>query len=89
MKVRQTREWDVPDLTEALKAAAYESRKPVTQICREAGVSTQYWYQLLKKNRDAVTLQTLSGLCNALGVTVEEVGLDVPYLELPSSKASA
>ena len=75
MKVRQTREWDRPDLPEVLKAAANKSQKSIAQVCREAGISTAFWYQLVKGNKDSITLDTLTGLCKALGVTLEDVGL--------------
>lgn len=76
MKVRQTKEWDVPDLPDVLKVAAEKSQKSVTQVCREAGISTAFWYQVIKGNKDSITLETLSALCAALGIGVNEVGLN-------------
>ena len=76
MKVRRTLEWDVPDLPDALKGAAEKSQKSVAQICREAGISTAFWYQLVKGNKDSITYETLAKLCSALGVDFGKVGVD-------------
>ncbi|MEL7503144.1 MAG: transcriptional regulator [Cyanobacteria bacterium J06554_6] len=75
MKVRQTKEWDIPDLPERLKAAAAASGKSITQICNEADVSTAFWYQAIKGNKDSITYETLSGLCQAMSVSLKELGV--------------
>lgn len=75
MKVRRTQEWDVPALPEFLKSAAGDCGKSVAQICREAEISTAFWYQVLKGNKDSISFDTLSKLCIALGKSLTDAGV--------------
>ncbi|MGP1387371.1 MAG: helix-turn-helix domain-containing protein [Thainema sp.] len=77
MKVRRTREWDIPSLPEQLKKAAEASGKSVVQICKDAGISTAFWYQMLKGNRDSITYETLEKVCDAIGVKMNSLGVEV------------
>lgn len=76
MKVKETKEWDVPDLAQKLKAYADRAEKPVAQICREAEISTTFWYDILRGARDSIKKSTLASLCKALGVSLKDVGID-------------
>lgn len=76
MKVRQTDEWDLPGLPQQLKDAAKRSEKSVSQICREANISTTFWYQVVKGNKESISLKTLKALCKALGISLDSLGLN-------------
>ena len=76
MKVRRTQEWDLPDLPEVLKLAAKQSGKSVLQICKDADISTAFWYQMMKGQRDSITLETLASICDAVGITLASLGLE-------------
>ncbi|MEO1399650.1 MAG: helix-turn-helix transcriptional regulator [Cyanobacteria bacterium J06635_1] len=76
MKVRRVQEWDVPDLPEKLKAAAQKGSKSVAQICREAEISTAFWYEMVKGNKASISHETLLAVCKALGIEVGEVGVN-------------
>ena len=69
VKIRRVVEIDAPDLPQWLKAAADESEKAITAICGEAGISTQFWYDLIKGRRDSILESTLHKLEQALGKT--------------------
>ncbi|MEM8805369.1 MAG: helix-turn-helix transcriptional regulator [Cyanobacteria bacterium P01_G01_bin.38] len=84
MKVRRTHEWSVPNLPAELKSAAERSDKSISQICREADISTAFWYQLVKGNKESVTYQTLSAICQALEITTQDVGVSDPEDEFQS-----
>jgi transcriptional regulator with XRE-family HTH domain len=48
VKVRQIvkREIEIPDLGRKIKQAREASKRPLTELARDAGISRQYWYQL-------------------------------------------
>ena len=71
VKIRRTQEWNAPQLPAQLKAAAQNSHKSIAQICREAGISTAFWYQLAKGNQASITYETLLALCKALEINIE------------------
>ncbi|MEO1390993.1 MAG: helix-turn-helix transcriptional regulator [Cyanobacteria bacterium J06634_6] len=75
MKVRRTQEWDIPDLHAKLQEAARESSKSITQICKEAELSTAFWYELAKGRKNSITFESLERLCKALELTLEGVGV--------------
>ena len=83
MKVRSVKEWDVPDLSERLRRAARESKKSVVQLCKDAGISTAFWYGMTGGSTSSVALPTLSAIQKALGV---DLGLSsvLPFDDLPS-----
>ncbi|MEM6432236.1 MAG: hypothetical protein AAF773_00035 [Cyanobacteria bacterium P01_D01_bin.115] len=66
VKIRVVREYDAADLPQWLKQSADESGRAVAAICREAEITTQYWYDLIN-DRKPVRLGTLERLENALG----------------------
>lgn len=76
MKVRDTREWDMPKLPEMLKAAADASGKSVVKICEEAGISTAFWYEMLKGKKSSITLSTLHAIEKAIGTDFGVGGSD-------------
>lgn len=67
IKVRRTIEIEVGDLPRQLSSAAYESRKSVVQICKDAGISHTYWYDLVSGRLSSVTESTLKKIEKALG----------------------
>ncbi len=75
MKVRRTQEWDIPDLHTKLQKAAGESSKSITQICKEAELSTAFWYELAKGRKNSISFESLERLCTALGLTIKELGV--------------
>ncbi len=76
MKVRRTQEWDVSDLHVKLKEAAEKSKKSITQICKEAEISTAFWYELAKDRKNSISFETLEKLCKALSLTLKDVGVE-------------
>ena len=64
--IRVVREYEAPDLKEWLAKAAKDSGKPISVICREAEITTQYWYTLIKE-KSSVNFDTLEKLENAIG----------------------
>jgi len=66
VKVRVVREYDATDLPQWLKDAAAQSDRSVSSLCGAAGITTQYWYELLKGVRP-LRLDTLQALEDALG----------------------
>ena len=46
--VEETR--DVPGLGAAIKRARESDDRSVTQLCRDAGLSRQYWYQIERED---------------------------------------
>ncbi len=58
-----------------LKDAAHASRKPVTEICKEAGISSSYWYEIVNGKASCVgedvTRRLQSVLLSDLGVTFD------------------
>ena len=77
MKVRRTQEWDIPDLHTRLQKAAGESNKSITQICKEAELSTAFWYELAKGRKNSISFESLERLCKALGLTIKSVGISL------------
>jgi hypothetical protein len=66
MKVRVVREYEESGLADWLKEAAAGCDRSVAAICAEAGLTTQFWYEVLK-DRKPLRLATLERLENALG----------------------
>ena len=75
LKIRRvtTEEWDIPDFVERLKSALQQTRKPVSQICESAGVSTTVWYQMMRGEKQSIDYEKAVGLCQELGVEIPEV----------------
>lgn len=68
MKVRKVTEGDYPDLLEKLKQAQKERDISISELCRKAEISTQYWYRIIKGQVDTLNLDTLRKIEAALGV---------------------
>ena len=66
VNIRVVREYEASDLPQWLKETADKSGKAVAAICREAEITTQYWYDLIN-DRKPVRLGTLERLEKALG----------------------
>lgn len=66
VKIRVVREYEAADLPAWLTEAASESGKSVAAICREAEITTQYWYDVLR-DKKPIRLDTLEKLESALG----------------------
>ncbi|NJN23045.1 MAG: hypothetical protein HC812_20050 [Leptolyngbya sp. RL_3_1] len=75
VKVRKTQEWELPDLPKQLKDAAEECSKSVVGFCREANITTAFWYQLVKGEKNSITHETLGRILKALGKSEKDVGL--------------
>ena len=63
MLVRKTVTVEVPDLQERIKDAQLRSGKSIEQVCREAAISRQTWYNIenkyLKKGIDYDVLKKI------------------------------
>ena len=73
MKVRRTEEWDIPDLPERLSEAMERSQKSVLQVCRDAGISSNFWYQMINGNKGSIKRSTLISLCESLDLQFDEL----------------
>jgi len=69
MKVRKVSERDYPDLAAQLKKAQEDSNLSIAKLCRQAEISTQYWYRVVKGQVDTLNFETLKKLEAALGVS--------------------
>ncbi|MEM9945378.1 MAG: helix-turn-helix transcriptional regulator [Cyanobacteria bacterium P01_D01_bin.36] len=76
VKIRRTEEWNIPDLPERLSGAFEKSEKSVLQMCREAGISSNFWYQMIRGNKTSIKHSTLKELCGVLDLTLEELSQD-------------
>ncbi|MEM9449780.1 MAG: helix-turn-helix transcriptional regulator [Cyanobacteria bacterium P01_E01_bin.6] len=73
VKIRRTEEWDVPDLPKRLSGAFEKSSKSVLQLCRESGISSAFWYQMIKGGKASISYSTLQRLCQALDLVIDEL----------------
>jgi DNA-binding phage protein len=76
MRVIQTKQWRVQNLPLALAESQKASSKDVSQLCREAGIGEDTWYRLIAGGSSTIPLATLSRICNALGISLESLGLN-------------
>ncbi|WP_297077694.1 helix-turn-helix transcriptional regulator [Thermoleptolyngbya sp. M55_K2018_002] len=69
-------EIDVPDLPAAIEAARGRAGISVSEVCREAGISRHYWYNLVRDREVAIAEPTLRKIEDVLktdfGVSFEE-----------------
>ncbi|WP_242025304.1 helix-turn-helix transcriptional regulator [Leptolyngbya sp. FACHB-36] len=65
--VRQIRV-SVPELEKQVKELRESSGKSAQTLATEAGISTAYWYQIEKGERQYITEEVLRGIERALGV---------------------
>ncbi|BDA76153.1 transcriptional regulator (plasmid) [Calothrix sp. PCC 7716] len=71
VKVRRIikHEIDVPGLGERIKIAREASNRPVTKLCKEVGISRNYWYQLeAEAVLGGVAIDTLRKIESVLGI---------------------
>ncbi|MBP0017187.1 MAG: hypothetical protein J7647_06460 [Cyanobacteria bacterium SBLK] len=66
LKIRVVRDYDADDLPEWLRNTAKNSGKSISQICRDAEITTAYWYSLLKGKYESIADETLKKLEKAL-----------------------
>jgi hypothetical protein len=66
VRIRVVREYEADDLPTWLIKAAEESGKSIAAICREAEITTQYWYDLIK-DKKPIRLDTLEKIEAAVG----------------------
>ena len=66
-RIRVVYEYDAEDLPAWLEGAIAQSDKSVSAVCRQAGISNQYWYDLLN-DKKTLRLETLQRIEEALGV---------------------
>ena len=66
LKIRVVRDYEADDLPEWLRNAAKNSGKSISQICRDAEITTSYWYSLLKGKYESIADETLEKIENAL-----------------------
>ena len=66
--VRQIRV-TVPDLHKQIKNETEKSPKSVQVLATEAGISSAYWYQMMKGERSWISEEVLQGIEKALGVS--------------------
>jgi transcriptional regulator with XRE-family HTH domain len=65
--VRQIRV-SVPDLEKRIKELRELSGRSAQALATEAGISTAYWYQIEKGERQYITVEVLRGIEKALSV---------------------
>lgn len=68
MRIRKVDELDVPDLAARLKAAREADDRSLAEICRQVGVSPQYWYNLERGTVTTMSFETLRKIEEVLGV---------------------
>lgn len=66
MRVSVTFDKEFPDLPQRLADARKRCPKAVSQICGEAGISSTFWYQVVRGEAKGISLDTLRALENAL-----------------------
>ncbi len=74
MKVRriEEKEVDVPSLGARIEQARRASNKSLSELCREANVSRNYWYQLeAEEIKGALLEDTLRRIEKVLGIDFE------------------
>ncbi len=72
MKVRITRDVDVPDLGARIKRARDADPRPVGELAKLAGISRGYWYDLEASNvRASVPLETIQAVASVLGMDLD------------------
>jgi len=75
MKIKITRDIEIPELGAKIKAARDADPRSVGALARLAGISRGYWYDLeAEKFRAAVPLATIQAVAGVLGL---DLGLGV------------
>jgi transcriptional regulator with XRE-family HTH domain len=68
MRIRKVDEIDAPDLAARLKSARGADDRSLAEICRQVGVSPQYWYNLERGTITTMSFETLRKIEEVLGV---------------------
>ncbi len=68
MRIRKVDEVDVPDMAARLKSARVADDRSLAEICRQVGVSPQYWYNLERGAVSTMSFETLRKIEEVLGV---------------------
>ncbi len=68
MRIRKVDEVDVPDMAARLKSAREADDRSLAEICRQVGVSPQYWYNLERGAVSTMSFETLRKIEEVLGV---------------------
>jgi len=68
MRIWKVDEVDVLDLAARLKAAREADDRSLAKICRQVGVSPQYWYNLERGAVTTMSFETLRKTEEVLGV---------------------
>lgn len=68
MRIRKVDEIEVPDLAARLKMAREVDNRSLAAICREVGVSPQYWYGLERGTVTTMSFETLRKIEEVLNV---------------------
>ena len=68
IRIRRTDEIEAPDLAARLKAAREADKRSLSEICRQIGISNQYWYNIERGTLTTMSLETLRKIEQVLGV---------------------
>lgn len=74
MRVYEVRDVEVPDLPSRLAEAGRQSKKSITKICADAGISSSHWYKIISGKADGIPLHTLRAIEASLGI---DLGIDL------------
>ena len=77
LKVRVVQEYEANDLPAWLDDAAKRSGKSISAICREAEITTQYFYDVLR-DKKSIRLDTLERIETAIGESYPAAWRDSP-----------
>ena len=68
IRIRRTDEIEAPDLAAKLKAAREADKRSLSEICRQIGVSNQYWYNIERGSLTTMSLDMLRKIEKVLDV---------------------
>lgn len=69
MRIRKVDEVDVPDLAAKIKPARKADDRSLAEICRQVGMSPQYWYNLERGTVTTMSFETLRKIESVLGTS--------------------
>ena len=68
IRIRRTDEIEAPDLAARLKAAREADKRSLSEICRQIGISNQYWYNIERGSLTTMSLDMLRKIEQVLDV---------------------
>ena len=68
MRVRQTREREVPQLGRKIKEAREKDPRSLTDICQLVGMTTSNWYRIEKEETKVLPEETLRNIEKVLNM---------------------